>query len=191
MKKILVLLITLITFGCDAYGPYNYTPSASSLRSEHVILIQEARTIASDSKDCQKREFEFCLGLTDEQLKLYDKLISAMQADFQTGIANNATTIIKARALQHSLSEEKWQSFTNLLEERGRITQRALDVVSREKALLKQWQTGKEVAQYKYQQSQRYWQNFNENYQRELDRQAYGYQSYGYPPVIITQPSNK
>lgn len=188
MKKLILLIIVAVGLatlsGCGPYEPYSSTPSASTLRSEHDILIQEAHKVASDFEDWQKREFLFLAELTEEQLRLYSSFRSSIQKN-----VNQANVIMNTRNLQNSLTEEKWNCVSELLIEGAKITQRAQDIVSREQNLLKQWQTGKEIAQYKQKQSQqawqKFWQDFSDVQQRQLDRNAYGYQ-----PVIITHPRN-
>lgn len=175
MKKSLVILVVLaLTASCAPYEPYNsnYTSSASTLRSENDILIQDAYKLASDFEDWQKREFSFLAELTEEQLKLYSIFVSSIS--IQKNV-NQAEAVLNFRNLQNSLSEEQCNRVSELLIENAKITQRAQNIVSQEQTLQKQWQTGKEIAQHKYQQSQRYlnmMQQFNQ--QQRMDQSLHG-----------------
>jgi len=179
MKTIITVTICigLLAAGCASYDP---NPEATKLRLAYDSLMQRARNLTDAIDDCQRRELEFLMGLTDEQLKVYQQLISAMPTG--TGSDVVAWAVSSARELQNVLSEEQSYTLGMLFGEKAELQKEAQDIINAEKELQRQGETLRQIALIDYQQSQwrrtqnqKMWQDYYQ--QQQMQQSLIGIQN--------------
>lgn len=171
---------------------------------EYDQLNKEIQQHKEQFEEYQKHSNVFLMSLNEDQLELFKKFKNETQSWSQTGSASlSAGLTLAFRDFDKSLSEKKSQTWMELGDELLKLQEKHQELVARavkldeqgeklnrrREQLIRQQEQNRQFAleymkilPYKWQQQQRELDRFNENWQRQLDRQYYG------QPVIPLSP---
>jgi len=183
MKKIIfIAFLFCVLGGCEfPQNPIIETANQKRLEYEAAcsVLNAQAEQWPKDFNDFVVKVGDFVAGLTEEQLTKYENFVFS-----KDGIER----LRAQRALQNTLTEIQFKDFLNLQAQDSELQQRRIAILNNYQTLQKEWENTRQLIMTAFiaQQQQQAWQQqqWNENWQRQLDRQAYGRQ----PVFIQPQP---
>lgn len=162
---------------------------------EYDQLDEQIQQYKEQFEEYRKRSNAFLLSLNEEQLKLYQKVEAEAQSMSQTGSTSlSAGFILAQNDFLKSLSEQQKEKEMALIAELYKLEEKRQGLMAsalkldeqgqklsaKRERLIRQQEQNRQLAleymkllPYKWQQQQRAIDRFNENWQRQLDRQYY------------------
>ena len=165
-----LLALSTVLVGCEASRSLVIEKKRLSLEQE--LLLRETNRIQEAYKGLNDQHTEFISQLIDDQLKTYDKFITALN----TG--NQAKIEINERELQNVLSAEKWEILTALMDEYVKLGNQANSIVERAKLFNRDMQEYREQQQARQAAGRTFGQAIQQASQDYYNRQMETYKDY-------------
>jgi len=175
-NTVCAIMVCAFAGACGYSGPHSstYLPHTAQTKSKKEVLLQRASEIDQEYKACQDKERQLLAEMTEVELRAYERFVNTL-SDPNT---NEATIALEQRFLQRVLGTEKSEALDSLLTKEVQLWQESLALTDEMKAWARE-QAEQEVyaqreALRREAQRQRLakaLREWNENYQRQLDRQ--------------------